>query len=122
LHLALERFFEKRCLWNYTGYFNTMIGTFHNLKTFNQQKNKKNIGLGPPKVGTWPPSISNSSLHKQSFSSIISNMFLNPHHTRLKCLALCPFHHLWFCMASNIFFLVLHTRLGLPHPTTCVYI
>ncbi len=85
LAIYLWNFFLEKCVFqNYTRYFNAMIGTFHNLKTFNQlppylkqdQKKKEKKGLRPPKVSTWPSFIRNTSLHKQSFFSIISNMFL----------------------------------------------
>jgi hypothetical protein len=67
------------------------------------------------------------NMHKHSFSNIISELSLDYHCVRLRSyagpsLGVCLSTHLVipsFKMASNIFFSTLHTKLGLPHPTTC---
>jgi hypothetical protein len=67
------------------------------------------------------------NMHKHSFSNIISKLSIDCHCVRLKSYV-GPSLGVWlsshliipsFNMASNIFSSTLHTKLGLPHPTTC---
>jgi hypothetical protein len=67
------------------------------------------------------------NMHKHSFSNIISKLSIDCHCVWLKSyvgpsLGVRLSSHLIipsFNMASNIFSSTLHTKLGLPHPTTC---
>jgi len=63
-------------------------------------------------------------MHEQSFSNIISKLFLNCHHAqveilcrpKLECLGFCSPNRSIFQMASDISSLALCTRLDLPYP------
>jgi hypothetical protein len=63
-------------------------------------------------------------MHEHSFSNIISKLYNNYHRVQLRSCALglsawLSIHPIisFFRMASDIFSLILHTKLGLPHPT-----